>query len=273
MNRELQPPAVHMVRTGPRGEAPIILVHPVGLDLTYWGGQIEALHGVRDVIAYDLPGNGSTPGTPADWTFDATTATLARVMASTGEDRINVVGISIGGMIAQAFALAHPEAMQSLVLIGTAANFADDEREAARQRAATARRDGMAGVVQTTLERWFTPATMAHRPDIVDRVGKTMLADDPAIYAAMWDMIAELNFADRLGEIVCPTLIMTGETDPICPPEVAQAIHGGISTSRLAIVPQAAHMCILENPDFVNDRLAEFLGKQATIFVADGCDD
>ncbi len=80
------------------------------MDLTYWGNQIEALHASHDLVAYDLPGNGSTPGTPADWTFDAAVATLAQVLASTGAERANVVGISIGGMIAQAFALAHPEA-------------------------------------------------------------------------------------------------------------------------------------------------------------------
>ena len=252
---------INMVRTGPRGGTPTILVHPVGMDLTYWGGQIDALHGANDVVAYDLPGNGSTPGTPAHWTFDAAVATLAPVAASVGAQRVNVVGISIGGMIAQAFALAHPESVRSLVLIGTAATFPEEERRFARDRAATARRDGMAAIIPPTLDRWFTTETKARRPDLLDRVRKSMLADDPVIYAAMWDMIAGLDFLPRLGEITCPTLVMTGATDPICPPEVAQEIHLGIAGSQLAIVPLAAHMCTLEQPRFINERLVAFLAS------------
>ena len=259
MTTEQPDAGLHMIRTGPRGGVPTILVHPVGMDLTYWDHQIEALHGSHDLVAYDLPGNGSTPGTPEDWTFDAAAATLAQVAAATGAGQINVVGISIGGMIAQAFALAHPEAMRSLVLIATAATFAEHERSLARGRAATARSDGMAAIVPSTLDRWFTPDTKARRPDILDRVGKSMLAGDPVIYAAMWDMIAGLDFAPRLRGIGCPTLVMTGATDPICPPDVARALQAGIPGSELAIVPRAAHMCILEQPGFINDRLDAFL--------------
>ncbi len=61
--------SVNLVRTGPRGRAPVILVHPVGLDLTYWSAQIEALCEDHDVVAFDLPGHGRTPGAPADWTL------------------------------------------------------------------------------------------------------------------------------------------------------------------------------------------------------------
>lgn len=113
----------------------------------------------------------------------------------------------------------------------SAASFSDEERRLARAKAATARRDGMATIIPSTLERWFTPETRHRRPDIVDRVAKSMRADDPAIHAAIWDMIASLDFAGQLGEIACPTLVMTGEADPICPPATAQVLHDGIAAS------------------------------------------
>ena len=119
----------------------------------------------------------------------------------------------------------------------------------------------MAAIIPTTLERWFTPQTRARRPDIVDRVAKSMRAGDPAIYAAMWNMMAGLDFADRLGEIGCPTLVMTGEADPICPPAVAKRIYDGVAGSQLAIVPDAAHMCILEQPDAISERIASFYAR------------
>lgn len=254
---------IHWVRTGPRGKPPIILVHPVGLDLTYWAAQIEALHVQHDVVAYDLPGNGSSPGLAADWSLDKSAKVLAQLAMETGHERVSVVGISIGGMIAQAFALAYPQALQSLVLIGTASTFSSDERRFARKRAATARNEGLAAIIKPTLERWFTPDTWAQRPDIIDRVTKSLLADDPLIYAAMWEMIAGLHLAPRLGEIRCPTLIMTGDNDPICPPQIAQALHDGIASSELMIVPNAAHMCILEQPSFINHRLTAFFRNES----------
>lgn len=252
---------INWVRTGPRGKPPIILVHPVGLDLTYWAAQIEALHEWHDVVAYDLPGNGSSHGIAQDWSLDRAANVLAQVATATGHERVSVVGISIGGMIAQAFALAYPQALQSLVLIGTACTFSSEERHFARNRATTARNEGLAAIIKPTLERWFTTDTRTQRPDIIDRVTKSLRADDPLIYAAMWEMIAGLHLAPRLGEINCPTLIMTGDNDPICPPQVAEALHDGISSSELVIVPNAAHMCILEQPAFINDCLKAFFKK------------
>jgi 3-oxoadipate enol-lactonase len=254
---------VHLVRTGPHRAAVTVLLHPVGLDLTCWSGQIAVLAENHDLLAYDLPGHGLSPGTPADWTFDAAVLTLARIVRST-RGRAHIVGISIGSMIAQAFALAHPELVASLVLIGAAATFPDEVRQEMRGRAEAARQRGMPAVLQTTITRWFTPATILDRPDIVDRVTKSMLRVDPSIYGAMWDMIASLDFAHRLGEIACPTLIMTGVNDPICSPEVARGMQRKIKGSSLQLVAEAAHMCILEQPDEVNGHLQDFFSGLAS---------
>lgn len=260
--------AMHAIRTGPRGAPITVFIHPVGLDLTYWGDQIAACCMNRDVIAYDLPGHGFSPGQPEDWTFAAACATLAGVMQAADADTAHIVGISIGSMIGQAFALAYPEKVSSLVLIGAAATFDDAVRQDMRRRAAAARDGGMAAVLQTTIARWFTPAMMIARPDIVDRVTKTMLAVDPLIYGAMWDMIAGLDTAPELHEIDCPTLIMTGEDDPICSPQVAQQMQRQIKGSSMTIVPRAAHMCILEQPSFINARLTEFFSECDGLLIA-----
>jgi 3-oxoadipate enol-lactonase len=260
MNNTHDTAGVHFVRTGPQRDVVTVFVHPVGLDLTYWGEQIAAF-GDHDIIAYDLPGHGLSPGKSDDWTFDAAAATLERVIRASSARRANIVGISIGSMIAQAFALGHPALVNSLVLIGAAASFEEGARRSMRERADAARRDGMAAVLQTTMTRWFTPETIARRPDIIDRASKSMLAVDPLIYGAMWDMIAGLDTARRLHEIGCPTLIMTGEEDAICPPAVAQWMHEQIRGSRVAVVAEAAHMCILEQPAFINACLAEFFDR------------
>lgn len=252
-------PSINLVRTGPRGRVPVVLVHPVGLDLTYWSAQIEALCDEHDVVAYDLPGHGASPGRPADWTLDQAALVLAGVVRSTGEGGAHLVGLSVGGMISQALALAQPALVHSLTLIDTAAAFADEGRAGMRARAGMARDGGMRAVLPSTLQRWFTLGTVARRPDLIDRVTKTLLADDPLIHAAMWDMISALDLVAQLHRVSCPTLILVGEHDPSSPPAAAQVLQENIVGARMHVIPDASHMAPLEKPDVINSLLKNFL--------------
>lgn len=254
-------PDLNSIRTHRRGGPPVVLVHPVGLELSYWGMQIEALQRRYDVIAYDLPGHGRSPGSPKDWTLDKAAALLARVVRSGGTTSAHIVGLSVGGMIAQAMTLAEPALALSLTLIDTAASFPDAAREGMRARAKAAREGGMQAVLQSTIERWFTTETVAQRPDIVDRVTKTLLADDPAVHAALWDMISALNLVPELHRITCPTLILVGEFDPSSPPAAAQTLAENIPGASMHIIPHASHMAPLEKPEAINTHLLSFLAS------------
>ncbi len=252
---------INSVRTGPRGGTPVVLVHPVGLDLTYWSLQIEALCDRFDVVAFDLPGHGRTPGEAADWTLDQAAAVLGQVVGSTNAERAHVVGLSVGGMIAQAFAIREPQRVRSLCLIDTAAAFAPEARAAMRARAEAARNGGMQAVLQSTIERWFTPANAARRPDLVERVTTTLLADDPSVHGAMWDMISRLDLVAELGRIACPTLVLVGEFDPSSPPAAARVLQANIRGAELHVIAGASHMAPLEKPEEINARLVDFLTR------------
>jgi len=254
---------VNIVRTGPRGAPPVVLVHPVGLDLTYWGGQVEVLCGEHDVVAYDLPGHGRSPGSPADWTLDQAADLLAQVVRSVGSDGAHLVGLSVGGMICQALTLAQPGLVRSLTLIDTAAAFAEEGRAGMRARARMAREGGMQAVLPSTLQRWFTDDTVARRPDLVDRVTKTLLADDALVHAAMWDMISALDLVTELHRITCPTLILVGEHDPSSPPSAARVLQQSIAGSEMHVIPDTSHMAPLEKPDAINGYLVDFLRRSA----------
>ena len=253
--------SINSVRTGPRGAPPVVLVHPVGLDLTYYAAQIEALLDTHDVVAFDLPGHGSSPGKPADWTLDKAAQMLAQVVRFTGSESAHVVGVSVGGMIAQALALVEPGLVRSLTLIDTAATFAEEGRAGMRARAKMAREGGMPAVLPSTIQRWFTPETVARCPDLIDRVSKTLLADDPLVHAAMWDMIAELDLVSQLHRISCPALILVGEHDPSSPPAAAQILRDNIAGSEMHVIPAASHMAVLERPDVINAFIKRFLSK------------
>ena len=164
-------------------------------------------------------------------------------------------------MLAQHFALEHPELVRSLCLIGSACTFPDPARQALRERAAAIRQGGMQAVLRASLERWFTPEFRQRRPDVIDRASKSVLAADPAVQAAMWDMIAALDTQERLASLTCPTLVLVGSEDPSTPPAAARLIGERIAGARVEIIPGASHMATLEVPEVVNSFLETFVAQ------------
>ena len=130
-----------------------------------------------------------------------------------------------------------------------------------RDRAATARRDGIAAVLRAATGHWFTPEFRQHRPDVIDRVGKTVLACNPEQYAALWEMIAGLQTQERLAELACPTLMLAGEKDSSTPPAAARLIAEQIPGARVEVIAGAAHLAMLEAPGVVNRLIQAFLSE------------
>ena len=184
---------------------------------------------------------------------------MTQAIAEIGAERVHLVGLSVGGMLAQTYALAEPAAVRSLTLIDAAAEFSDQGRSAMRARARTVRELGMSAVVQSLIDHWFTPATAARRPDLIDRATKTLLADDPLIHAAMREMIASFDNLDQVTGISCPTLVLVGELDSSAPISASQALRDQIPDSQLHVIPDAAHMTPLERPETINRHLQAFL--------------
>jgi len=250
---------IHSVRTGQRGAPLVVLVHAVGVDLTYWGDQIEVLQASYDVVAYDLPGHGGSAKPAKGFGFADAVATLTNVITDAAAGPAHVIGLSVGGMIAQNFALARPDLVRSLVLVDTTSGFPDAARTALRDRARLTRTEGMRAILQSTLERWFTKGFIKRRPDVIDRVTKTLLADDPEIHAGMWEMIATLDTTARLTSVDRPALVMVGEHDPSTTVAAARTIAEHLPGAVLHIIPDASHMTPLEKPSLVNDILQGFL--------------
>ncbi len=109
-----------------------------------------------------------------------------------------------------------------------------------RDRAEAVRRAGMAAVLETTIKRWFTAETERDRPQLIDRVCRTLLADDPLVHGAMWDMIAGLDLVSELHRIACPTLILVGEFDPSSPPAAARVLEANIRDAEMHIIEGAS---------------------------------
>ncbi|TWE11767.1 alpha/beta fold hydrolase [Rudaeicoccus suwonensis] len=253
---------MHYVRTGPRSGCPALLLHSAGLDLTYWDAQFAALSTERDVIAVDLPGHGRSAGAAEDIEIGRIRSVVAAFIRDLDIGQVDLIGLSVGGLIAQAVAVEHSPLVRSLSLLDTAAKFSTSAQTAMHERADRVRDAGMVAILDELFEHWFLPTTRAARPDLIDRATKTLLHDDPSAHAALWDMIANFDAADRLAEIAVPTLVLVGEHDSSSPIASARMLHDGIARAELQVLPDAAHLAPIETPRTVNNHLRAFLGSR-----------
>ena len=252
--------ALNYVRTGPprRERAPVVLLHSAGLDLTYWDAQIAALEPEHEVIAFDLPGHGASPALADSMTMVQLALSVSAAVSSLDCGPANIVGLSVGGLVAQQLALTHPAVVASLTLLDTAARFGPAGQAAMRQRADTVRHQGMAAILDGLFDHWFLPETRSRRPDLVDRATKTLLHDDADVHAALWDAIAGFDVHDSLAAIHVPTLVRVGEHDSSSPVSSARELEAGIRHARLHVIDDAAHLSPIEQPVAVSGHLAAF---------------
>ena len=132
-----------------------------------------------------------------------------------------------------------------------------------QERIRTAETQGMEPRVEPTIGRWFTAPFRERRKDVVDRVRAMIRATNPRGYAGCCHAISALDLTDRLGAIKLPTLVVVGEEDQGTPVAASRAIHERIAGSRLEILPSAAHLANVEQPDAFTTAVTSFLARQS----------
>jgi 3-oxoadipate enol-lactonase len=163
----------------------------------------------------------------------------------------------MGGMVAQHLALADPGLVGALILCSTSGGFPAHARPAIAARGATAVADGMAAVVGSTLERWYSPA--GRLTGLGRRTAATLLAGDPLSWAACWQAISRLDTLPALGGLDMPALVITGERDSSTTPEMSAALASALRHATLEIVPEAWHLGAFEHEDEFAQRFRTFL--------------
>jgi 3-oxoadipate enol-lactonase len=223
---------------------PMVLVHALGLDRHMWRDTIAALPTDRRAIAYHLRGHGSAREAPHVKDLQHFAEDLDDLLERLAIDTAHLVGLSLGGAIAQVYALTRPERIGELTLVATVAT----PQPAFLQRGAAAQAGGMAGVLAATMTRWFTPGALAVNGWPVRYARDQVLRADPDAWAASWRALAGVDTMRRLTELRMPTRLITGELDPSTPPplmaEIATLVPGG----RLAVIDGGPHMLSLERP-------------------------
>ena len=243
-----------------RGTGPaLVLLHPFPFARTVWAGIADALAVHRRVIAVDARGFGEFP--PAGPFAIADLADdLAALLDRLAIARATVLGMSMGGYAALAFAMRHRERLSALVLADTRAAADSAETRAARAGAlATIAGAGPAAYLAASLPRLLSPnappALVAHLRARAEtraaslRAGVEALRDRP-------DRTAEL------GAIACPTLVVCGEDDQVTPAAEMKQIAGAISGARFVPIANAGHLSHIEAPGAFLRAVTSFVGTQ-----------
>lgn len=252
------PLTLHADVYGPADADTLVLLGSLGSTTEMWLPQLDALSDRRRVIALDHRGHGASPAAPSGTT--PTVADLAADVLHTldglGVGRFSVVGLSLGGAVAQYLA-ATSGRVDRAVFICTAAKFGEPSGWV--DRAQAARTDGVGSLADAVIGRWFSPAFLERNPATTAHFRDMVAATPDEGYATCCDALSQWDFTARLGEITVPTLVIAGEHDPSTTPETVKVIADGVAGSSYVVLSPAAHLPNLEQPETVNGLLRGFL--------------
>jgi 3-oxoadipate enol-lactonase len=248
------------VRYTVEGSGPwVTLSHSLTCDLTMWDQLAVSLAPTFTVLRYDTRGHGGTMAPEGAYSFAQLTTDLTGLLDALNIERTNFVGLSMGGMIGQHFALAAPQRLHKLVIANSTSRIPPEAGPLWDERIAIARSQGCAGVVEGTLARWFTPGFRAAQPDAVARIAAQIRNTPAAGYIGCASAIRALDITAQIGAITAPTLVIAGADDPGTPPAMSEVIAVTIPGARLEIISSASHLSCIEQPEIFNRLVADFL--------------
>ena len=247
---------LHYRLEGRAGAPALVFVNSLGTDARIWDEVIAALSRSWLCLSYDKRGHGLSDAPQGEYSLDDHLDDLAGLLDHVGIGRPVVIGVSIGGLIAQGLALRAPERVAGLVLCCTAPRMGDAATWSARID--TARNEGLAPLADPVMERWFSPAFRAGRS--TDLVGwrNLFLRTDPLGYANTCATLRDTDLTARIPQIAAPTLILAGDADLAAPLDLVRNCTA-IPGSRLEIIQGAGHIPSIEQPDELVGLVLDFL--------------
>jgi 3-oxoadipate enol-lactonase len=258
-DQTIQPLDLNGLRVLRSGSGPaLVMMHCLGMTHHLW----DCLGRLADrytLVSYDFPGHGETPLPRAPYGIAELAEQLAALLRREGIEKAHIMGISLGGLVAQCFAATHPDMTGHLVLCDTTPRYTDDARHMWVVRAAAARKDGAASLLPTIEKIWFTPAFVAANPPAVQLVRNTFHACSGEGYALACEALGAADLLALAPRIKAPTLVVCGEEEGQAFKDAALWLRDNIAGARLEMIPSAGHASVLEQPEHIERLLRAFL--------------
>ena len=243
----MRKPVLHWIK---EGQGPVVVLsHALGCELSMWDGVAALLKDRYTVLRYDHRGHGQSEAVSGPYTIDMLADDAAGLISEQAAGPVHFVGLSMGGMTAQALAARYPQLLKSITIANAASWYDDAARALWQARVDTVLAQGVAAIVDGALLRWFTPEFRA------DEAGARRVAAlrhrlekiDAAAYAASCEAVAAIDFRASNSRIQCPALVIAGTRDEATPVAMSEAICRSIAGAQLRTL-DAAHLSAVEQP-------------------------
>ena len=228
----------------------IIFVHGVGLDRFMWCPVVNELKQKFTCVTFDLLGHGQAPDIEETASLKKFTERLLNLIEKFQPVKPILVGFSLGAMVVKRFVIDNPNLVKGLIITHSVFNRNNEQRKAIEKRLNSVQNNGLNGIIEPAIQRWFTGSFIDSRPPILERVRQTLLENNLSNYQKAYEVFV---FGDRelvpsVDTIECPCFIITGENDVNSTPSMAYALSRRIKGSEVKILRGLAHGAPIEAP-------------------------
>jgi 3-oxoadipate enol-lactonase len=242
----------------------VCFTHSLASDSGMWAEQLPVLlAGGFRVLRLDMRGHGGSEAVAGDYTMDALAGDVAAAVEALGVAPVHYIGLSIGGMIGQAFALKHGTLLRSLMLCDTLPATPPGAREAWQPRVASVTKaSSLAPIAEATMERWFTDAFKPRDPGRWRQIHDTIVGTTPQGFLGCAAAIQNFDFLPRLPSLKLPTLVVCGAEDQGTPASENRRIASLVPGARYVEIAAARHLPNVEQAETFNRAMMGWLSGQ-----------
>jgi 3-oxoadipate enol-lactonase len=248
---------LHYTLEGLKAGVPLVFINSLGTDHRIWDQLIPNFAKQFPIIRYDKRGHGLSDCPPGPYSIRDHANDLAGLLDHLHMKQAILIGASVGGMIALDYAARYPENVLALVLCDTAAKigapeFWDERIEAIRE-------NGLNGMAETILARWFAGSFLAQHPAEYWGYFNMLTRTPTAGYIATCEALRTADLSEAVRTIKAKALVLCGAEDLATPPGLGRELTASLTDARFELIEQAAHLPCVEQPEAMAAKLDQFL--------------
>ncbi|HEX5767473.1 MAG TPA: alpha/beta fold hydrolase [Burkholderiales bacterium] len=238
----------------------VTFVTGIANDLTMWDAQVPVLERGLRILRYDLRGHGGSEATAGSYSMKLLVEDLKALLDSLSVRTTSLVGLGLGGAIAQAFAIEHAAKVENLVPCCCRARMVMDFAQLWHKLRGTVQEQGLEAIVEPTVQRWFSDEFKAAHPEVLEKIRTMIRGTTLDGYMGVTAAFLGLDVEERLPRIQARTLYVSGAEDKLGgPPDLMAGLAAKVKGARHVSVPKAAHIANIQNPEGFNRVLGDFL--------------
>jgi 3-oxoadipate enol-lactonase len=226
----------------------VVLIHSLAMSRGIWDEVVDQVRDEAEILLCDCRGHGKSDRRPGPYTFDLLADDLAAILDDCAWPAATIVGCSMGGCVAQAFAAAHSARTRSLALVDTTSWYGPAAAADWSARGTKAAQEGLASMLDFQLSRWFGDGFRHTHPERMAALAQIFLENEVSCYRAACEMLGHMDLRATVGTLRLPTAVVVGAEDYATPVAMAQHLHDAIPGSTLTVISAGRHLTPVQCP-------------------------